>query len=136
MDMSILCQSIGSKNFKRNSRIGCKRDRKECSAPFVRRGNSIKTLSHSSRARSRTSKLPGNDFGLTSNGKHAGHTPPDQIDPQYRADHEGDANGCGLENAARAAARSRRTALRCVDEQSARFAAKTDRSDASSASSN
>src|SRR5713101_7177775 len=92
----------------------------------------MKISSRNSRARSRSSKRPGNDVGLTSNGKHAGHTAPDQIDPQHRANHESDANGRSVEDAACATARSRGTSVCRVDEQSARFAPKANRSDVAS----
>src|SRR5260370_40142727 len=99
MDMAILCRSIASKYFNGNSRTGCKRGKKVCSEQFARRSSWMKISSRNSRARSRSSKRPGNDVGLTSNGKHAGHTAPDQIDPQHRANHESDADGRSVEDA-------------------------------------
>src|ERR1700737_3619583 len=126
MDMSIRCRSIGSKNFNKSFKTGCRPGKKVCFEEFARRSSWMKISSRNSRALWRTSKRPGNDFRLTSNGKHAGHTAPDQIDPQHRADYEGDADGRGFENAPRATARSRRAAVCRVDEQSARFAAKAD----------
>src|SRR5712691_12486031 len=73
-----------------------------------------------------------NQEEVLSDGEHTGHTAPDQIDPQHRANHEGDANGRSFEDAARATARSRGTSVCRVDEQSARFAPKADRSDVAS----
>src|SRR5438309_10788876 len=95
----------------------------------------MRISSRNSKAHSRTSKRSGNDFGLTSDGKYAGHTAPDQIDPQHRANHEGDADGRSVENAPRPTARSRRPPVCRGDEQGARFPAKTDRSDLASVAS-
>jgi hypothetical protein len=62
------------------------------------------------------------------NGQHPGHSAPDQIDSQYRADHQGDANGGGVKNAQSPAACPGRPSVCGVDEQGFGFAATADRS--------
>ena len=54
-------------------------------------------------------------------GQHPGHSTPNQIDPQHRADHQGDADGGGVKNAQSAAACPGRPSLCGVDEQGAWF---------------
>src|SRR5207248_9438056 len=66
------------------------------------------------------------------NGQHPGHSTPNQIDSQYRADHQGDANGGGVKNAQSPAACPGWPSVCGVDEQGAGFAATADRSQTSS----
>src|SRR5438552_2914165 len=80
------------------------------------------------------------DFGALSDeekvlnhGEYTGHTAENQIDPQHRADYQSDADGRRFQDAQSAAACACRTALRRVDEQGFRFAAKTDGSEVASA---
>ena len=96
------------------------------------------------RSRSRNLKAALEEFKATNtcrltirnleNGQHAGYPAPDQIDPQHRADHQGDADGRGVEDAQSAAACPGGPALCGVDEQGSRFVAKTDRPEISSTS--
>src|SRR5258708_2834077 len=65
------------------------------------------------------------------NGQHPGHSTPNQIDSQYRADHQGDANGGGVKNAQSPAACPGRPSVCGVDEQGFGFAATADRSQTS-----
>src|SRR5437899_592015 len=68
-------------------------------------------------------------------GEHTRHPASDQVDPQHRADYEGDANGRRLQDAQGAAARAGWPALRRVDEQGSGLAPKTHRPETASASS-
>src|SRR5436305_3949458 len=65
-------------------------------------------------------------------GQHPGHSTPNQIDSQYRSDHQGDANGGGVKNAQSPAACAGWPSLRSVDEQGFGFAATADRCQTSS----
>src|SRR2546423_33600 len=65
-------------------------------------------------------------------GEHPGYPTPNQIDSQYRADHQGDANGGGVKNAQSAAACPGGAPVCGVDEQGAGFAATADRCQTSS----
>src|SRR5207248_9270815 len=61
-------------------------------------------------------------------GEHPGYPAPDQIDSQYRPDHQGHANGGGVKNAQSTAARPGGASVRGVDEQGPGLAATTNRS--------
>src|SRR5437660_382972 len=65
-------------------------------------------------------------------GEHPGYPAPDQIDSQYRANHQGDANGGGVKNAQSPTACPGRASVCGVDEQGPGFAATADRSQTSS----
>ena len=94
--------------------LSAKPEKKVCSARSARRKQIDKNLEAELQSDPRAnSKRPGNNFVSNfKNGEHTGHTAPDQIDPQHGADHQGDADGRGVENAQGAAARPGRPALR------------------------
>src|ERR1043166_5831644 len=93
-------------------------------------GSEAETRDRFSRARARRAISNQAEIG---DGEHAGHTPPDQGDSQYGADHQGDADGGGVENAARAAARGGQPPIRRAHEQGFGFAATAHRSAIASA---